>query len=283
MQTKKLKIAILIADSNFTTLQNDKNLLQIYGESILQVTYHRLKTLFDKILIIVNSFDQQSVYSRQLGDDVLVNLSENKNELTAALTALQACKKIPGAEFAFFARANMPLIDKKVVEMILQNQKDGFNAVIPQHTNGAAEVLHALYKIKPTLNAFERAESDEKTTILAALNYLPKISFLPVSEIIRIDSKLQTFFSVESEIDFQKAKERLQGKVFKTRIKKAEKIADRIIKERETENTIYYKVPGTEEEHEVLFYKRGKTWNCDCTHFTMKGTYCSHILAAQNL
>ncbi|HIK00723.1 TPA: hypothetical protein H1016_04235, partial [archaeon] len=88
---KKLKIAVLIADSDFTSLQNDKNLLQIYGESILQITYYKLKPIFDKVLVIVNSFDQQSIYSRQLGEDVLVNLNGNKNELTAALTALNAC------------------------------------------------------------------------------------------------------------------------------------------------------------------------------------------------
>jgi hypothetical protein len=49
----------------------------------------------------------------------------------------------------------------------------------------------------------------------------------------------------------------------------------------ETANTIYYKVPGTEEDHEVTYHKRKNSWNCDCRHFSMKGTYCSHILAAQ--
>lgn len=279
---KKLKVAILIADSNFTSLQNDKNLLQIYGESILQITYHRIKALFDKILVIVNSFDQQNIYSRQLGDDIIVNLNENKNELTAALTALQACKNIPDTEFAFLIRANMPLIEKKTIELILSKKTENSNAIIPQHANGTIESLHALYKIKPVLRAFENAADDEKKEIAQALNYLTKISFVPVSEIIKVDPQLQSFFRVESEIDYQHVKEKLQGKVFKARIKKAEKIKIGIVKENETNNTIYFKVPGREDEHEVTFKKRAKKWNCDCQHFVMKGTFCSHILAAQD-
>ena len=281
MEAKKLKIAVLIANSDFTSLQNDKNLLQIYGESILQITYYKLKPIFDKVLVIVNSFDQQSIYSRQLGEDVLVNLNENKNELTAALTALNACKNIPGAEFVFFAKTNMPLLVKKAIELILGKQTAEQSAIIPQHSNGTIESLHALYKIKPALQAFERAANDEKETVAEALNYLPKISFLPMSEIIKVDPQLQSFFEVESEIDYQRAKEKLSGKI-KTRIRKAEKIKTGIERERETETTIYLKVPGSEEEHEVLFNKRAKKWNCDCQHFVMKGTYCSHILAAQN-
>ncbi len=282
METKKLKIAVLIADSNFTSLQNDKNLLQIYGESILQITYYRLKVLFDKILVVVNSFDQQNIYARQLGEDVLVNLNKNKNELTAALTALNACKNIPGAEFVFFARTNMPLIEKKTVELILRKQGAEQNAIIPQHANDEIESLHALYKIKPALRAFERAANDDKQTIAEALNYLTKIYFLPVSEVIKVDPQLQSFFKVESEIDFQRAKEKLSGKI-KTRIRKAEKIRVGISKRGETNTTIYFEVPGSEQEHEILFNKRSKKWSCDCQHFVMKGTYCSHILAAQGV
>ena len=114
------------------------------------------------------------------------------------------------------------------------------------------------------------------------MNYLTKLSFLPVAEIIKLDPKLQTFFTVESEIDFQKAREKLSGKI-RTRIKKAEKIRVEILKERETESTIYFKAPGSEEEHNVIYNKRTKKWNCDCRHFVMRGTFCSHILAAQGV
>ncbi len=279
---KKLNIAVLIADSNFTSLSTDKNLLQIYGESILQITYHRIKELFDKVLVVVGSFDQQPIYARQTGDDVLVNLNKSGNELTAVLTALEACAKIPGTEFVFLARANMPLIDKKVVGLVLGKQNTDASAIIPLHANGNVETMHALYRIKPALRAFERAANDDKKTVAESLNYLEKIAYIPVSEVIRVDPQLQSFFRVESEIDFQKAKSKLQGKTFKGRIKKAEKIKGEITKE-ETNSTVYFKVPGTEEEHEVIFNKRAKKWNCDCRHYVMRGTYCSHILAAQNV
>ena len=284
MQQKKLRIAVLVAGSDSANLQNDKNLLQIYGESILQITYYRLKELFDKIFVVVDNFDKETIYARQLeGGEVIVNLNKVKNELTAVLAALNACAKIPEADSVFFARANMPLIDKKVVQFVLGKENSEVSAVIPQHANGTVETMHALYKIRPALWAFERAALDEKRTIGEALNYLTNFSLIPVNEIIKIDPQLQSFFRVESEIDFQKAKSKLQGKTFKGRIKKAEKIKGAIVKENETNNTIYFKVPGTEETHEVVFHKRTKKWGCDCRHFVMRATYCSHILAAQNV
>ena len=159
-QQKKLKVAVLIADSNFSSLSTDKNLLQVYGESLLQLTYHRIRELFDKVLVVVNNFDQQSIYARQLGDDVLVNMDKDKNEITAALTAFQACKKIPGAEWAFVIKANAPLIEKKTVNLVLKSAKPESNAVIPQHANGTVESFHALYKIAPMAKALEHASND---------------------------------------------------------------------------------------------------------------------------
>ncbi len=249
----------------------------------MQITYHKIKELFDKVLVVVSSFDQQSVYERQIGGDVVVNLNKNKNELTAVVAGLQACAKIPGTESVFFARANMPLMDKKVVQLVLGKENPETSAVIPQHANGTVETMHALYKIRPALGAFERAANDEKKTIGEALNYLTKYTLIPVSEIIKIDPQLQSFFRIEGEIDFQKAKSKLQGKTFKGRIKKAEQIKGAIVKENETNSTIYFKVPGTKAEHDVVLNKRAKKWNCDCRHYVMRGTYCSHILAAQKL
>lgn len=276
---RKLRVAVILADTDFKSLPTDKNLYQIYGESILQITYHKIKDLFDKIIVVVNNFDQQAIYARLVGDDVLVNLDKNKTEVTAALTAFKACKKI-NADFAFVVRANMPLISKEAVGLFLENALD-YNAVVARQANNFIEPFHALYRVTPMLNALAKASNDDKRLLYNALYYLDKIYCLPASEIIKVDPQLNTFLRVESDLDYQKAKEKLQGKTFRGRIKKAKKIAVAIEKEMETQSTIYFKAPGTEETHEVMYNKRTKKWSCDCRHYVMRATQCSHIIAAQ--
>ena len=275
-----MKIGILIADPEFKNLNTDKNLYQIYGESILQITYHKLKPFFDKIIVVVSSFDQVPVYSRFIQDEVVVNLEKSKNEVTAALTAFRACKKIPGADLAFVLRVNMPLVSLEAVNLFFQNAQD-FSAVVSKQANNFVEPFHAVYRINSMLNALEKASNDERRLLYYALTYLDNIYYLPTAEIIKLDPQLNTFFRVESGIDFQKAKEKLQGKTYKGRIKKAKKIAVAIEKSMETQSTIYFKAPGTEETHELMYNKRTKKWNCDCRHYVMRATQCSHIIAAQ--
>ena len=255
----------------------DKALLEIYGETILEIIYYKLKTIFDKIFIVSNSYDQQSIYSKILSEDVLID--SNKNMLSLMHTGLKACR----SKSAFVLSCGMPLVNKKVIPLILAKETPEIDAVVPRYANSKLEPLHALYKKDSTLKALEAAMNDERFKFEYMLENLGDVYYMPVGELMDVDPKLNTFVKINSEIDFEKIKENFKEKVLKKRLSKAKFLESKIKKDIETLHTIYFKVPGSEEEHEVRLNKRNENWSCDCKHFTMKGTYCSHILAAQNL
>ena len=253
----------------------DKAMLEIYGERLLEIVFYKLRGVFKKIFVVVDNYEQQAAVSRLVDEDVVVDLYKGTSMLGGALTGFKSCK----SQYAFLTKCSMPLLNKKVIAQIIS--KEGYNAVVPQHPNGKTEPLHTLYKVKPAASAFQKAINDEQWDFRDALKYMDNLYFMPTDEFKENDPKLYSFFKVNSEVDYLLAQERLKKKEFKGRLKKAELLESRIVKEMETANTVYYKVPGTEEDHEVTYHKRKNTWKCDCRHFSMKCTYCSHILAAQ--
>ena len=57
----------------------------------------------------------------------------------------------------------------------------------------------------------------------------------------------------------------------------------KVKEEFETNKRIHFRVQGETEEHSVIFDKEGNKFLCDCTYFTLKGKYCSHIEAVKLL
>jgi molybdopterin-guanine dinucleotide biosynthesis protein A len=268
--------AFILANYSENEQQGNKALLNVYGQTLLEVTFYKLREAFEKVTIIAGSQKQQAEYSKHLlNEEIITTIYPENGNLGAMLTALSFCK----SEYAFFAGSNMPFLNKQVLQRI--TSKEGYDAVIPQHPNNTLEPVHALYNTQATAKAAELAVKDFKTEPKDMLVHMQNLFLIPTDSFKDIDPKLQSFFRVNSEIDLAIAKEKLTKKVFSSRLDKAQKIAQEISIDLETDNTIYFKVPGTEEEHEVIFDKRKNVWKCDCKHFSMKGTYCSHILAAQ--
>jgi len=268
MHPSKGRTAILLAGE-------DKALLEFYGETLLEIVFYKLRPIFDKIFIIASSNEGKSSYEKLLSEDILVNQYKGNGVMAGVLTGLEACRN----ENAFVAACDAPFINKKAVEIICSKQD--YDAVIPRYVNGKIEPLHALYKVGPSIMAIENAFKDERFEPKGALANLENVLYLPVGELMDVDPRLETFFRVNSEVDLQVAKDRMQKKVLKGRIKKAERIKSGVSKTLETEYVTYFKVPGTDEEHEIRYDKRKDQWTCDCKYFAMKGNYCSHIIAAQ--
>jgi len=265
------KTAVLLTD--FPGQAKGVPFLEIYGETLLERTYYKAREFFDKIFIVSNSLRQKSDIERKVSDaDVVLNL-KNKGLFGDMLAGLKACT----SNSAFVGTCNMPFLNKKVLEYLFSKTQDS-QALIPKYTNGDTEILHAVYRTRPTIMALQNALFDEQKDFLQNLSL---VNYLPVGELTDFDKKLETFFNLKSESELSIVKSKFNKKVYKKRLKKADTLCNDLVKEKETAGTAYYCVPGTEEEHSVTFNKRKNSWGCDCKYYTMKACYCSHILAAQ--
>lgn len=252
----------------------DPALLDIHGDRMLGMVYHRLKHLFKQCVVVAPSVAKQKEYAK-IVPEVLLDPTPGSNMVTQFLTAL---KLIPSKKL-FLVAANMPLVNAKCVEKILAQCEKG--TVVPRFANGKTEPMHALYNTTSALRALQGCVDDEKLNLEEMLARMTDVYYLPVGELMEDDPQLETFFKVGDTVSFEKAKAKLNTKVYKKRITKAEKISAGVRQKEKTANNIYYSVPGDTEEHEVRHDLRNGNWSCDCKHFSMRGNHCSHILAAK--
>ncbi|MAF89200.1 MAG: hypothetical protein CL963_01675 [Euryarchaeota archaeon] len=250
--------------------------LDVYGETILEIAFRNAKKAFKRTLVVAEDYKTQKEYEKIVDCDVVVDMSEEKSVLSRLNTGLRVC----GTDYAFITTSAMPLIDQKAVEL-MKSKIDGqeYDSVVPRIGN-SLELLHSIYRAKTVSKSLEAGEGDLSYNLETALTKMNTL-FIPESEFSELDSSLSSFFKVRSEIDYQTLKNRYRKKTYRNRLKKASRISSEIIAEIETENTAYYRVPGTEKSHEVVLNKRKDMWSCDCRYFTMRGNYCSHILASQ--
>lgn len=265
--------AIMLTEINQNEV--DPGLKKLYGQTLAEVTFHKIKDLFQKVFFIVENFSHQSKYEKLFKEDILIS-KYGKSPLSKALTGFKACR----TKYAFLSSVEMPLIQKKAVDLMTPYLSDNYDAVVPRHENGRIEALHSFYKTDSAVQAIQDSIADERFNFENVLLNLNNVKYIPVEKFKQFDPKLNTFTRVRSELELDRAKEHLRQKVFKSRLDKAERLSPDI-KMLETGTTVYFKVPGADEEHEVSYNKRKNNWACDCKYYTMKASYCSHILAAQ--
>lgn len=265
--------AILLTNRNQNEV--DPGMKKIYGQTLAEVTFHKLKDSFQKIFFVVENFTHQTKYEKLFKEDIIIS-KYGKSPLTKTLSGLNACR----TKYAFLASVEMPLIDKKAVELLGSYLEKDYDAVVPKHENGKVEPLHAFYKVRPSISAVQDSIADENFSFENVLLNLHNVKYVETEKFKKFDPKLNTFTRIKSEVELDRAKDRMKQKVFKSRLDKAERLSPEI-KMLETPTTVYFKVPGTDEEHEVSYNKRKDNWACDCKYYTMKASYCSHILAAQ--
>ena len=254
----------------------DPSFLDVYGETILEIAFRNAKKAFKRTLVVAENYKGQKEYEKLVDCDVVADMSPDKSFLTRLLTGLKACK----TQYAFVTTCAMPQIDPKTIELMMSKiEETEYDAVIPKIAN-SLELLHSIYRTGPVSKSLENSIGDLSYDLETALTKMNTL-FIPESEFSELDPALSTFFKVGSEIDYQTLKNQYRKKTYRNRLKKASRISSGTSAEIETENTAYYRVPGTEKSHEVALNKRKNMWSCDCRYFTMRGNYCSHILASQ--
>ena len=213
----------------------------------------------------MNDSQQQGRYEKIFAEDVVVS-TYGKGILSKTLMGLKACR----SKYVFVASADMPLIEKSVVENLYKNlEYEDFSAVVPRHESGKIEPMHSIYNVKETIPAIQDNLADERFRFENVIQTLENVKYVPASGFHQ-----STFNRVLSNIDFEKVRNSLEKKVYKARIEKAERLSENI-KRFDTPNAVYFKVPGTKEQHEVRYIKRTKKWVCDCRYFCNRGVWCN--------
>lgn len=137
MENKRIS-GVILAGGNSHRMGQNKALLKLRGETLIQRVVSILQPLFEEILIVTNTPKEYSMLEnvRFVQDYYQV---EKKSALVGLYSGLLAAKN----EFIFIVGCDMPLLKSSFIRYM--KEKSGNQDILIPHVNGYYEPLHAIY------------------------------------------------------------------------------------------------------------------------------------------
>jgi molybdopterin-guanine dinucleotide biosynthesis protein A len=130
---------------------------------------------------------------------------ENKDQ--TVVSSLLMGFKASRSEHCLVLRENMPFIKPSVLHALFEFAK-GYDAAIPKWSNGRLEPLLAVYRRKSFITVASKLQSEDN--LLPVVDNLYSIRYVSVENEIRpLDPDLESFFTINSEEDLAKAREKV--------------------------------------------------------------------------
>ncbi|MEM2925058.1 MAG: molybdenum cofactor guanylyltransferase [Methanocellales archaeon] len=191
---------LVLAGGKSTRMQRDKALLAIGKKRMINLVLESLEQVVDEIAVVAGNREQGEHLRPYIGQ---VKLTYDEIPEFGPLAGILAGLQVLNSNSIFIAACDMPFINPRVVEMLF-NQAQDSDAIIPKWKDGRIETLHAVYKRASMMQAAKLAIEEGEHVILAAINKLPRVSYISIEEIKKIDPELKTLMNVNTPSDLKK-------------------------------------------------------------------------------
>ena len=130
---------------------------------------------------------------------------ENRNP-TIISTILMGFKA-SRSEYCLVLRENTPFLKPSVLHALFEFTK-GYDAALPKWADGRLEPLLAVYRRKSFITVASKHQ--DKDNLLSVLDNLYSVRYVSVEEEIKpLDPELESFFTINSKDDLEKAKAKI--------------------------------------------------------------------------
>jgi len=174
----------------------NKAFIQIDGMPIIQRICSLFKQLFQEVIIVTNETELFQNLDAKVYADVIPN--------KGALGGLYAGIYYSVFKYSFCVGCDMPLINKSLVQFLIQNIGDE-DAIVPRTKDGL-QPLHAVYS-KNCLNAIKETIDRGRYRILDFYSKV-KVKIIEEEEFICLDPSKASFINVNTPEELISIKER---------------------------------------------------------------------------
>jgi molybdopterin-guanine dinucleotide biosynthesis protein A len=199
-------VAILCGGKS-VRMGTDKGLIPLCGKPMLLYALETCEELFSEIFVVLGSNINKS-YEEIVGDRACIltdKLPSISSPLNGAYTAFENCKQ----KYLYLISCDMPLLNTEVLKL-LREIITTENAVVPRWPNGNIEPLHAIYRAKTSLEAAEKALSENRMDMISMIKNLGRILYLSTLVIEKLDPRLETFFNVNTVDELRRAEDKIK-------------------------------------------------------------------------
>jgi molybdopterin-guanine dinucleotide biosynthesis protein A len=202
------RTAIILAGGFSTRLGGEKGLALLVNKPLIMHVLDAVDAVVEEKIVVVSSNLQAEKFAKILGSNAKITVDKNgiQSPLIGALTGFHEAL----GEYALLLPCDTPLVSRDVLALLLE-LCIGKNAVIPRWPNGYIEPLHAAYRVKPALEAAEKALGEGRLDMRSMVEKMRNIRYVSTLVFQQFDPQLKMFFNVNTPLDLKKA-EALLGK-----------------------------------------------------------------------
>ncbi len=188
--------AILLAGGASRRMGGEnKAFIKINGKTIIEREIEILEPLFDRIIIVNNSFEQYSILKKPMFSD----LKRGYGSLGGIFSGLNCCSR----QYGLVLACDMPFLNQEVISYICR-RSSGHDVTIPR-IGGYLEPLHAVYSSRciPFIEKLMRRGE------LKIVNLFHEVDVLEIEqhELAAIDPCFLFHINVNTPADLDKAME----------------------------------------------------------------------------
>lgn len=191
----------------------NKSLLKLGPKSLIEYVVEALKSVTQELVVVLGYEDDPQTYGKLLGDDVIfVRDIEGgfQGPVMGIVSGLKACK----SDYVSLLPCDAPFVRRDVISFLF-DCAEGFDAAVPRWANGRLEAVHAVYKVKTTLEAalesLQACQPEHRPGPKHIINRLKRVNFVNMEKIASIDKDLLTFMDLDTIEDLEKARNRVEA------------------------------------------------------------------------
>lgn len=194
--------AIILAGGTSARLGEDKSLVLLANKPLLKHVLQVVNSLVEDKIVVVHTNVQAERLSTVLDSDARVVIDEfdQQTPLAGAASGLREAK----TGYALILACDMPLLSREVLAFLLDICADR-NAVIPRWPNGFIEPLHAVYKVKPALEAAQQALKEGSLTLRGMIERMRMVRYVSTMVLQQMDPELNSLFNINTPLDLKRA------------------------------------------------------------------------------
>jgi molybdopterin-guanine dinucleotide biosynthesis protein A len=195
---------IVLAGGYSRRMGRDKRKLKVNGKTFFEIALENARKISSDVIVSLGYANQVEGWVE--GVTVVFDEVKGKGPLYALVSSLQRCKK----DYVAVLPVDAPLLKPDIYNRLLKEfEKDpSIKAVVPESMYGP-EPLFGVYLVSDFLEASQEVISSGNEGVVDAIHYLDNVKFIGIEEFKKIDPKLLSFCNINTYLDFERLKERI--------------------------------------------------------------------------
>ena len=199
--------AIILAGGFSTRFGQDKALLQLGTKPLVLHVLDKIVNIVDERLVVANTEEQKDTLQKLVKNkaNVLVDEYKIQTPLAGAYTGFNHAKN----EYAILLSCDTPFVNSEIAKLLLETCINKA-ASIPRWPEGHIEPLQAAYHTKSALATAKTALDKGELDMNSMITRMRNIRYISTLVLQQLDSKLNTFFNINTQADLRHAESLLK-------------------------------------------------------------------------